>query len=121
MTRPPLPRVWPTYAVAAWPTGVRAPEGADGVDAIEVLAAALADGAGTIEKQLVQHCDVVRHQRRLVAAEHGLEFGHYLGARVSGIDVETFSIGFGRAICSWKARIAGSRSSPYSTRRRSRR
>ncbi len=32
------------------------------------------------------------------------EFGHYIAARGCGIDVEAFSIGFGRAICSWKDR-----------------
>lgn len=32
------------------------------------------------------------------------ELGHYLAARACGVHVETFSIGFGRAICSWKDR-----------------
>jgi regulator of sigma E protease len=32
------------------------------------------------------------------------EFGHYLAARWCGVHVETFSIGFGRALASWKDR-----------------
>ncbi len=33
------------------------------------------------------------------------EFGHYLAARWRGIHVETFSIGFGRALLSWTDRV----------------
>jgi len=32
------------------------------------------------------------------------EFGHYLAARWCGVHVETFSIGFGRALATWKDR-----------------
>ena len=32
------------------------------------------------------------------------EFGHYLAARWRGVHVETFSIGFGRALATWKDR-----------------
>jgi regulator of sigma E protease len=33
------------------------------------------------------------------------EFGHYAAARWQGVHVEVFSIGFGRAIASWKDRV----------------
>jgi regulator of sigma E protease len=33
------------------------------------------------------------------------EFGHYLAARWRGVYVETFSIGFGRALVSWRDRL----------------
>jgi regulator of sigma E protease len=32
------------------------------------------------------------------------EFGHYIVARKLGVKVEKFSIGFGRALFSWKSR-----------------
>ena len=33
------------------------------------------------------------------------EFGHYLAARLCGVHVEVFSIGFGQAITSWRDRV----------------
>jgi regulator of sigma E protease len=33
------------------------------------------------------------------------EFGHYAAARLCGVHVEVFSIGFGKAIASWKDRV----------------
>jgi regulator of sigma E protease len=33
------------------------------------------------------------------------EFGHYFAARLCGVHVEVFSIGFGQAIASWKDRV----------------
>ena len=33
------------------------------------------------------------------------EFGHYLAARWRGVHVEVFSIGFGRAIATWRDRV----------------
>jgi len=33
------------------------------------------------------------------------ELGHYLAARYVGVHVETFSVGFGRALTSWRDRL----------------
>ncbi len=40
------------------------------------------------------------------------EFGHYFAARLCGVHIEVFSIGFGKAITSWVDRTAHAGRSP---------
>ena len=56
----------------------RRARGAEGLDfrvAVEILAAAVADGARIVAKDRVERGDVVGHQRLLVALERRLDFG----------------------------------------------